>query len=316
MRDAAGEHAHRLELRGPHQFGLQPLPLRDVAEHQHGADQTAVGGMDRRTTALEMAHGAARPRQHRARRQVDHDVGRQHRAHRQRRRQTALGQLQREHLRERLPHHVLAVSLEQRQRGRIGVEHPPLRVGRDHPLGDRPQRDREPLLLRRQRRLRPLEAGHIDHDADQRAAVGGGAHDRSAFIQPIHGALDPGPKLLLVARRPRTNRLGAAALHRRIFVHSGLVPVQGRGRIGLGRTEELVEQRRTGHVHSPNLVPIGPQLDLGPPQQALDHLEEFLELPLPGPALLLQLPLAGHIGDHTHQAPLAHPVGFDRDLLV
>ncbi len=177
-------------LRGAHELLLQALPLRDVAEDEHRADDLAVRGVDGREAPLDEAARARLGDEEGLGGQLGDAVARD----RELARDGGAALLVHEdaYLGDRPADRRQRVATGERGGGRVDELHVASGVRRDHALGHGAQADRQALLLLRQRKLRLPPVGDVSDHADQLEAASPEALDRDLLAQPqVFGARGP-----------------------------------------------------------------------------------------------------------------------------
>ena len=223
--DAARQHAHRLQPRRAHQLLLQALLLGDIAENEHRADHLAVRGVDGGAAALDLAAPAVPREQSRVRGEVGDRVAPGHAGNGHLHHLVRAGVLQPADFLNRPALDLLRPPARQLGRRRIHVLDQARHVGGDDTLVHRPERDRQPFLLGRQRLLSAAHRCDVKGHADQRILVLTDPADRHVLADPDHAAIVPDDmKHLLVSIAPLFQGEPATCIHLGFFGNIKITP--------------------------------------------------------------------------------------------
>ncbi len=302
MRDAAGQHADRLQLRRAQDVRLQLRALRHVAQHQHHARRLALVVADRRAAALHQSAHALAMHQRRGGRQLHHQrVGQRALVRRGQRLARALV-LQRAHLAQHAPDRHALVPAGELLRRLVQVVHHAVAVGRHHRLGHRAQGHAQALALARQIVLRGLARVDVRMRADE-------AHRPPVRVELRQPAREDPPMAPVATQQPLLHPVvrGLARemqLHRPrrrraiIRMHQRLPRLARLPEVALAVAEHLAAALRQKEAP-------GRELDLPDARVDAPHRELPAVLALAQP--LLRVPQVAHVGEHRHHARIVRP---------
>ena len=210
VRDAAGQLAERFLFAELEQFVLHAAAFGDVTEDEHRAHHLVVRVADRRggTAGGELRAVVADVQQRVAReRQRAGDTLLQRAIDQAVNRRAAGGFEEAKVVVDGLVEDRVVLQPEQAQGGVVGLDHPAVEIGGNHPVGDGPERDRQPFGLGGQRAAGLVAFGHVAVDEDRLPVIRrdakcghGGAVGRLPFEQRFGGSLQPPPRTVLGAQ--------------------------------------------------------------------------------------------------------------------